>query len=111
VRRTKDAYERYIVSADPTSEETNQIWGVPVLTTIACPAGDGVLLDTSKFGRVVVREPLGLRIGYSGSDFTSNVVRYVAEERLALAIERPEAICHLTDLPTTAVTETKSAKK
>ena len=27
IRRTKDAYERYLVSADPTRDEADQIWG------------------------------------------------------------------------------------
>jgi hypothetical protein len=50
-------------------------------------------------GRVAVREPLIARIGFPGSDFTNNVVRYFAERRSNLAVERPSAILALSGLP------------
>jgi hypothetical protein len=59
-----------------------------VLPTTQLAAGTGVLLDTRKFGRVLVREGLALRTGTDGSDLTHNLVRFVGEERLALAVER-----------------------
>lgn len=80
----------------------NQAWGVPVLETTACPDGEGWLLDTTKFGRLAVRETLTLRVGYSGTDFVQNVLRWVAEERCVLTVERPSAVLHITTLPTTA---------
>jgi len=40
-----------------------------------------------------MREVIGIRIGYAGTDFTQNVLRTVCEERLNLAVERPAAIC------------------
>jgi hypothetical protein len=54
-----------------------------------------------------------LRMGYSGTDFTQNIIRCVCEERLNLAVERPAAILHITALPTAAptTTETKAARK
>ena len=65
-----------------------------------------MLVDTSLVGRVAVRETLTLRIGYAGTDFTSNIIRTVCEERLNLAVERPAAICWITGLPTVAVAAT-----
>ncbi len=47
-------------------DEANQIWGVPVLSTMACTAGKGLLIDSSKFGYVAIREAPSVRIGYSG---------------------------------------------
>jgi hypothetical protein len=55
-----------------------------------------------RFGRVAIREPLILRVGYAGADFTNNILRTVCEERLNVAVERPAAICHITGLPTAA---------
>jgi hypothetical protein len=74
-----------------------------------------VLLDSALFGRVAVRESLVMRVGYGVvggvSDFVSNIMRWIAEERLNLAVERPAVICHITGLPTAAptvaVTESK----
>jgi hypothetical protein len=71
-----------------------------VLVTTQLAAGAGVLLDTRKFGRVLVREPLNLRVGYANDDFTKNIVRTVGEERLALSVERPAAVLSVTGLPT-----------
>ena len=72
-----------------------------------------MLIDSTLFGRVAVRESLVLRMGYSGADFTDNIVRWVAEERLNVAVERPAAICHITGLPSTApaLAETTSKSK
>jgi hypothetical protein len=78
----------------------DRIWGVEVLETTVCPDGEGWLLDTTKFGRLAVREPLTVRIGYSGTDFVENVLRYVCEERCVLTVERPSAVLHITTLPT-----------
>jgi hypothetical protein len=42
---------------------------------------------------------MGLRIGFNGDDFVHNIVRTVAEERIALCVERASAILHVTGLP------------
>jgi hypothetical protein len=91
-----------LASVDPTADQTESIWGVDVLVSTAFTAGEAVLVDSSKVGRVAIRESLTLRIGYSGSDFVNNIIRSVCEERLNFAIERPQAICHVTGLPATA---------
>ena len=113
IRVQKDSLGRYVSGTDPTDEAVETAWGVDVLQSTAFTAGDAVLVDTTLVGRVAVRETLVLRMGYSGSDFTSNIVRVVCEERLNFAIERPAAICHVTGLPTAAPTasETAAAKK
>jgi HK97 family phage major capsid protein len=100
VRRSKDSMGRYLTSADPTGPEANSVWGLPVLVTTQQPPGEGVLLDTTKFGRVHIRQPLVLLVGYANDDLTKNIVRLVAEERLALAVERPAAVLQITGLPT-----------
>jgi hypothetical protein len=113
VRTVKDQYGRFLAMPDPTADQAESIWGIDVLVSTRFTAGEAVLLDTTLFGRVAVREPLGVRIGYSGTDFTDNVVRTVVEERLNLAVERPTAIIHVTGLPATApaTAKTTAAKK
>jgi HK97 family phage major capsid protein len=100
IRRTKDSYGRYLVAPDPSSDEVNSIWGVPVLVTTQIATGVGLLVDTTKFGRLLVREPLGIRMGTANDDFTRNLVRFVCEERMVLAVERPTAVMSITGLPT-----------
>ena len=109
IRRTKDTLGRYLLSADPAEDEADSIWGINVVTTTQCHEGDGLLVDTQKYGRAVVREPLSMRIGWANDDFTRNILRTVCEERINNAIERPSSVLHITGLTATATTE--SAKR
>jgi HK97 family phage major capsid protein len=111
VRTAKDQYGRFLASPDPSDDQAESIWGVDVLVSTAFAAGEAVLVDTTKVGRVAVRESLTLRIGYSNDDFVNNIIRSVCEERLNFAIERPAAICHLTGLPTAAPSEATTTAK
>lgn len=110
IRRQTNTYGDYYVSADPSTSEVNTAWGIPVVVSTQFTAGQFVLLDSTQYGRVVVRESLVTRIGYSGSDFTDNVVRFVAEERLTQTIERPKSILVIKSLPT-ALAAKAPAKK
>jgi hypothetical protein len=78
--------------------EVNSVWGVPVVSTTACPDGEGWLLDTTRLGRLAVRESLTVRMGFGNDDFVRNIVRYVCEERCVLTVERPSAVLHITGL-------------
>jgi HK97 family phage major capsid protein len=117
IRTQKDDMGRFYVSPDPSVDQVEQVFGVDVLQSTEFNKGDGILLDTTVFGRVAVRESLILRVGHgvvSGqSDFLSNILRWIAEERLNLAVERPAAICWITGLPTAPATgtTTKAAAK
>ena len=117
IRTQKDDMGRFYVSPDPSVDQVEQVFGVDVLQSTEFNKGDGILLDTTLFGRVAVRESLILRVGHgvvSGqSDFLSNILRWIAEERLNLAVERPAAICWITGLPTAPATgtTTKAAAK
>src|SRR5262249_51390939 len=111
IRRTTDSYGRYYVSADPSTDEVNSAWCVDVLVSTQFTPGTFVWVDTSIYDRVVVRESLVTRIGYAGTDFTDNVIRFVAEERLTQTVERPETICVISKLPIAAVASTKSTAR
>jgi HK97 family phage major capsid protein len=109
IRRQTNTLGNFLIG-DVAVDPVDRIWGVDVVETVVCPAGEGWLLDTTKLGRLAVRETMALRIGYSGTDFVQNVLRYVAEERCVLTVERPAAVLHITTLPTVLATETKSRK-
>jgi len=100
IRRTKATTGQYIVG-DPLHDAVRSIWGIPVLTTTACTDGQGLLLDTTKFGNALIREGIVMHQGFSGTDFVDNVARYVFEERLTLATERPQSVLAISNLPTT----------
>jgi HK97 family phage major capsid protein len=116
LRVQKDSYGRFLIDPDPSVEQANTVFGIDVVVSTQFTAGVAVLFDTTIYGRAVIREPIITRIGYSGTDFTQNIVRYVSEERITQTIERPQAILKMTGLPTTAptvaaATTDKTAKK
>ena len=90
---------RYLVAADPSQDEVDRIWGISRLVTTQLTPGVGVLLDSIKFGRMAIREPLSGRVGFANDDLVRNIYRWVCEQRLALAVERPPAILSITKLP------------
>jgi HK97 family phage major capsid protein len=102
LRRIKDDLHRYILAPDPTQDEAMNLWGMPVLVTTQAIPGDMFLLDTTKFGKVIVREGITIRQGTADDDFVRNLLRWIYEERLNLGVERPSAIRYLTSLPTTS---------
>ena len=83
-----------------------------MVVTTQNPLGQGLLVDTTKFGRVAIREAMLMRLGYANDDFTKNLISWVAEERLVLTVERPAAVLKITSVPGPGVasTETKSSK-
>ena len=111
MRRLKTSYGEFLLAPDPSGSETNSLWGVEVIVTVQNPAGRALLIDTQKMGRVAIRSPLGMRIGFANDDFTRNLVRYVGEERCVLTVERPAAVMVLKNLPTPTTTATAAAKK
>ncbi len=99
LRRTKDGQGRYLVDPDPTKAEGNSLWGLEVIVTTVMPAGTALVAATDT--AAVIYERMGIALmasAQSGTDFTTNLVRFVAEERLALAVTRPSALCKVVGL-------------
>lgn len=101
IRRLKNSQGEYLFAkADATAEAVNTIWGVPVLVTTDQPTGTGLFIN-NRFGTVLLRESLNVTADpYSAS--TNNVTKFIGEERLALAVERPNALLKVTGLGTDA---------
>jgi HK97 family phage major capsid protein len=112
-RRVKDSLGRYLVSPDPSDDQVNEAWGCKVLVTTQNPVGQGLFIDTRKFGRVAIREALGMFLGYNADDFSRNLLSWVAEERLVLTVERPAAVLKLVNIPapTAAAAPAKSTAR
>lgn len=73
------------------------LWGLNTIQTTAIPAGT-VLIGAGKAAATVYRKG-GIRVETSnadGNDFTKNQFTILAEERLALAVRRPDAFVKLT---------------
>ncbi|MCT7371447.1 phage major capsid protein [Mycolicibacterium llatzerense] len=100
IRRLKNTLGNFLIG-DPAEVGRRELFGIPVILTTAQTAGTGVMLDTTKFGRVLLREGLSIHVGTSGTDLVSNIARFVLEERFVIAVERPAAVMVVSNLPTT----------
>ncbi|MGB5113547.1 MAG: phage major capsid protein [Mycobacterium sp.] len=112
IRREKDGMERYYVAPDPSVAEVNSAWGVPVVSTTACPDGEGWLLDTT---RLVGCWSVSLWVfGSASPTTTSSRTSFATCARSAAcwAVERPSAVLHLTGLaPVTATARSGASSK
>lgn len=86
----KDSEGRYLIG-NPQGTASPSLWGLPVVTTQAMPVGDfltgAFMLGAQLFDRWDAR----VETGFVNDDFTKNLVTILAEERVALAVYRPEA--------------------
>lgn len=91
IETTKDSAGNYILG-DPASSATPRMWGLPVVETQAITV-DKFLVGAFKLGaQIFDREDARVEISTEDSDnFRKNLVTILAEERLALAVYRPEA--------------------
>lgn len=88
----KDSQGRYITTLAVTEGAAQRLWRVPVVDTPAMPEGTFL---TGAFGlgaTLYDRETATIRIAEQHADFfLRNAVVVLAEERLALAVKRPES--------------------
>jgi HK97 family phage major capsid protein len=97
MRTIKDTVGRFILG-DPSDVGPERIWGLPVVPTIAEPAGTGLIGDFQMYSHLDLAMGLTLQIGYINDDFIKNIVRLLAEIYFALEVYRPVAFCTITGL-------------
>lgn len=99
IELTKDSTGAYIF-ANPQSLATPQLWGRPVVATQAMTV-DTALVGAFRLGaQIFDREDANVVVATENEDdFIRNIVTIRAEERLALAVYRPEAFIKNTNLP------------
>jgi HK97 family phage major capsid protein len=91
IEAQKDAAGQYLVG-DPTGRVGARLWGLPVAMTLRLAAGDFVVGAFREGSQLFDR--LGIEVLISTEDednFSRNMLTVRAEERLALAVYRPEA--------------------
>lgn len=90
IELTKDEMGRYIIG-QPQGTASPTLWGLPVVATQAMAAGE-FLTGAFRLGaQLFDRWDARIEVGYVDDDFIRNLVTILAEERLALAVYRPEA--------------------
>lgn len=91
IETTKDSAGNYIIG-DPSGRIQPRVWGLPVVETQAITI-DKFLVGAFKLGaQIFDRQDARVELSTEDSDnFRKNLVTILAEERLALAVYRPEA--------------------
>jgi len=72
----------------------NPVWSLPIVKSLAVPAGTAILGDWN-YIRLVVREDARLDVDRSGENFTKNLVTVRVEGRYGVAVRRPSAFCQV----------------
>lgn len=92
IELTKDTQGRYIF-ASPTGSVGPGLWGLPVAQSLSMSTG-GFLTGSLRYAaQIFDREDATVMISTEDRDnFVKNMVTILAEERLALAVYRPEAL-------------------
>ena len=83
-----------LVAFAATSAETPTVWRVPVIVSNAIAANTFLLGDWTMGAKLYVREGVSVRVSESHAElFVQNGVAILAEERLALGVNRPKSFC------------------
>lgn len=87
----KDGQGRHIIG-NPQSLAQPTLWGIPVVQTQAITTGSFLTGAFNMGAQIFDRQQLGVAVSTENEDdFVKNLVTILCEERLALAIYRPEA--------------------
>ncbi|NYT76547.1 phage major capsid protein [Alcaligenaceae bacterium] len=90
----KDAGGNYIW-VNVSEGGVQRMWKLPVIDTNSMPAGEFLVGAMDMGAQLFDREDAGVEVSTEDADnFTKNMVTIRAEERLALAVYRPESFVH-----------------
>lgn len=93
IELTKDSQGRYVIG-NPQGTTGATLWSLPVVATQAISV-DKFLVGAFKLGaQIFDRWDARVETGYVNDDFVKNLITVLAEERLALAVYRPEAFIY-----------------
>jgi HK97 family phage major capsid protein len=88
----KNSQGTYMLAMSVASGADSRIWRVPVIDTPAIDAGYALIGAFGTGAQLYDRESASIRISENHADFfIRNAIVVLAEERLALAVKRPEA--------------------
>ncbi|GLK68103.1 phage major capsid protein [Hansschlegelia plantiphila] len=91
---TKDSIGQYVWS-DPTVNNGQNLWGLPVVDTNAMATGKFLVGAFNMAAQIFDREDASVEVSTEDSDnFRRNMVTILGEERLALAVFRPQSFVY-----------------
>ncbi len=97
IELTKDTNGQYLMAVNIQQGAQARAWRVPVIDTPAIPSGRALVGAFGTGAQLYDREAPTIRVAEQHADFfVRNAVVVLAEQRLALAIKRPEAFVDVT---------------
>lgn len=97
IELTKDENGQYLVAVSVAMGGEPRVWRMPVVDTPAIAEGTGLVGAFGTGAQLYDREEASIRISEQHSDFfVRNAIVILAEQRLALAVKRPEAFVKVT---------------
>lgn len=87
----------YLVGA-PTDSPIKTMWGMPIIRTNIMPQGTILMGDFMRYSQILRRMALNIQVGWINDDFTKNIQRIQAEERMVLMILRASAFGTITSV-------------
>jgi HK97 family phage major capsid protein len=97
IELTKDGNGAYVVAVSVAMGGEPRVWRMPVIDTPAMTGGKALVGAFGTGAQLYDREEASIRISEQHSDFfIRNAIVILAEQRLALAVKRPEAFVEVT---------------
>jgi HK97 family phage major capsid protein len=97
IELSKDENGQYLVAISVALGGQPRLWRMPVVDTPAMPEGTALVGAFGTGAQLYDREQASIRISEQHADFfVRNAIVILAEQRLALAVKRPEAFVKVT---------------
>ena len=97
IELTKDDNGQYLVAVSVAMGGEPKIWRLPIIDTPAIAEGTALVGAFGTGAQLYDREQASIRISEQHADFfVRNAIVVLAEQRLALAVKRPEAFVKVT---------------
>jgi HK97 family phage major capsid protein len=97
IELTKNSQGTYLLAMSVAGGAESRVWRIPVIDTPAIAEGTALVGAFGTGAQLYDREAANIRISENHEDFfTRNAIVVLAEERLALAVKRPESFVKVT---------------
>lgn len=97
IELTKDSFGQYLVAVSIAMGGEPKLWRIPAIDTPAIAEGTCLVGAFGTGAQLYDREQASIRISEQHADFfVRNAIVVLAEQRLALAVKRPEAFVKVT---------------
>jgi len=97
IELTKNSQGTYLLAMSVASGADARVWRIPVIDTPAIAEGTALIGAFGTGAQLYDRESASIRVSEQHSDFfVRNAIVVLAEERLALAVKRPESFVKVT---------------